>query len=509
MSGGIGFIAFLPLFVVGAAGYGVVVGIKKLLEMSQTRPAHNNLPQRLDSVRLQTEQETQRRMAMVEAWQQDYEAMTHGLQSELHKIERESLSRFQQQQDEFIGELKFQREKTKKRFDQQHGEFLGMLNEQRRETERHIQNQQEELQGNLRVQKKEYMHLFEQQDKKLVACLEDERNERQQAIKHLQDQIDSITNNESRKHDASRSFVTDLLKIMEETNKLPHGRFAPGQMEEIRRHVEDACRSCDCGMYEAALSTAQKAYWDLTDLKHLVILREREFMLLHQVAQQEARSLLEEAVMSRQYRIEAGEGDEKDVFELDVDHWTRGELSVHEIRIQAVIEMLIKGENSLLSDDVKAIFEEIDGLRPKCGEIVEHARASIIASQLRSNLGELAVIALREQGFEIVDSAYEGDDERNSFAVKVRNIAGGEVVTVIAPVEGGFGKNSILVNSYDETFVDEATLHQRASEIVALLNVEGLQTDEPRCRGNARPEYRDISAVRQRKPSAITMQRGV
>ncbi|NQU79070.1 hypothetical protein HQ545_04850 [Candidatus Woesearchaeota archaeon] len=96
---------------------------------------------------------------------------------------------------------------------------------------------------------------------------------------------------------------------------------------------------------------------------------------------------------------------------------------------------------------------------------------------------------------------------RNAYIAKVKNIPGSEVVTVISPVEGEFGKNSVSTHSYDETFVDEGTLQQRADEIVGALNEAGLQAEAPECMGGAKPEYRDIAAVRQREPSEIQAKR--
>ncbi|MEZ4524904.1 MAG: hypothetical protein R2941_03175 [Desulfobacterales bacterium] len=70
-------------------------------------------------------------------------------------------------------------------------------------------------------------------------------------------------------------------------------------------------------------------------------------------------------------------------------------------------------------------------------EIVEHARQNILASQLRSNIAELAAGAFQREGFAVEDAAYEGNDERNAYVVKMKNRAGSEVVTVISPVQGG------------------------------------------------------------------------
>ena len=325
------------------------------------------------------------------------------------------------------------------------------------------------------------------------------RARREQDIKNLRDRLEGLGADQTRKLDAARDVLTNLSRIADELAKMPHERFMPGEMESIQRHITDAQKSLESGMPEASLSTAQRAYWEICDLRDLVEEWEREFMRIHQSALENARILLEEARSDRIYQIDVGEGEGKEVIDLDVDHWTKGELSGFEKQIEALIARLESGENTLTTDEVKEILNTIDTLEPRLQEIVARAVDNIIGSQVRQNIAESTLDALRDQGFELEDSTYEGDDERNSYVIKVKNIAGSEVVTVIAPSEQDAGSNVMTVNSYDETFVDEGTLVQRSREILSVLNQQGLETGDPQEVGHAMPEYRDIEQVRQRK----------
>ncbi len=227
--------------------------------------------------------------------------------------------------------------------------------------------------------------------------------------------------------------------------------------------------------------------------------KEKEFILIYQAALEETRSLLEEARANRQYQLELGQGNEKDVINLEVDHWTRGELSAYEDEIRQIEKKLTDGENTLTSEQVREILKRLEKLKPRIMEIVEHARQNILGSQVRYNIAEMIAKALGTQMFDVVDTAYEGDDERNAYVAKLKNRAGSEVVTVISPMEGEFGKNRVSVHSYDETFTDENTLMQRAKEITQVLSEEELQVGTPECAGRAKTEYQDISVVRGRK----------
>ncbi len=450
--------------------------LRRLREQeSRLRNVQSDLPDRLNAIRRQAQQEMQNRLAPLQERQRRQENMIRGLGSDLADLERDTCRRFQQQQAEFISALDGQHNEFMSALEDQRGEFISALNDQRGE----------------------YLSLFREQDHKFTSMIADERRARREAVNRLQGQIDAIMSDAARKQDSAQTFVADLNAIISEMDHLPHQRFAPGELDDIRRHVDDAVRSVNAGMPEAALSTAQNAYWQAADLRAVVLQKEREFFLLHQAALEEARSLIEEARANRQYQLEVGEGAEKDVFELEVDHWTRGELSAHEQEIGDLEQQLLDGEGSLTTDQVKEILAQIDALKPKTIEIVEHARQNILASQLRVNIAELAVESLAGEGFTVDDAAYEGDDERNAYVVKVRNRAESEVVTVIRPVEGDYGKNEVSVHSYDETFVDDATLRVRSEEIVNIFRDEGLVAASPACAGEAKQEYRDMNAVKR------------
>ncbi len=174
--------------------------LRRLREQeSRLRTLNQDLPERLNAVRQQAEQEMMSRITPIEARQRQYEDKIRGLQSELGQLEKETRKRLVRQQNEFLGRLKNQRG--------------------------------------------EYLRLFQEQDQKFTNMIENEKKERQQAEKVLQSQINDIVADAARKQDIARSFVSDLSKIIEETGKLPHQRFAPGKLDAIQRHVEDAKRN--------------------------------------------------------------------------------------------------------------------------------------------------------------------------------------------------------------------------------------------------------------------------
>lgn len=329
-----------------------------------------------------------------------------------------------------------------------------------------------------------------------LAPVERRIQQQERETQDMKGQLAAILAEAREKKQVARKFFGDLTGILAEVNDLPHSRFAPGRLEAIGRQVNDAQRNYEQNMPEASLSTAQQAFWELSDLRDEVLRKQREFILVYQEALQEARLLLEEARANRKYQLELGEGAGREILALEVDYWTHGELTAFETEIRVLERELLNGEKTLTSEQVKESLARIEAMKPMLSEIVERAQQNILASQLRVNMAGVIVKVLAEQGFVLQDAVYEGDDMRNAYIAKVQNIAGSEVVTVISPVADDVGKNAVSVHSYDETFVDETTLKQRAQEITAVLNQEGLEAEAPVCSGKARGEYQDIAAVR-------------
>ncbi|MCL0087100.1 hypothetical protein M1N65_03440 [Thermodesulfovibrionales bacterium] len=193
-------------------------------------------------------------------------------------------------------------------------------------------------------------------------------------------------------------------------NDLPHSRFAPGRLEAIGRQVNDAQRNYEQNMPEASLSTAQQAFWELSDLRDEVLRKQREFILVYQEALQEARLLLEEARANRKYQLELGEGAGREILALEADYWTHGELTAFETEIRVLERELLNGEKTLTSEQVKESLARIEAMKPMLSEIVERAQQNILASQLRVNMAGVIVKVLAEQGFVLQDAVYEGDD---------------------------------------------------------------------------------------------------
>jgi hypothetical protein len=362
-----------------------------------------------------------------------------------------------------------------------------------RDQESRLKTLQSDLPARLEAIRKE----TRQEVERRIAPIEDRIAEQEQENRNMKSQLEVIMAEARQKKTKARNFFEDLLKLLNDTDALPHKRFAPGELDAVRRNVEDARRSYESNMHEASLSTAQQAYWTIADLREQVLIKQREYIKTQQLALQEARLLLAEARANSRHQGEIGQGDDSEILPKNFNGWTDGELNSFEDKIRGLEQQLISNEGTLTLEQVQHILEEIESMKPLLGDIVERAKQNILDSQLRVNMTEVIIRSLEQQGFTVVDAYYEEGDQRKAHVAKLRNIAGSEVVTIISPVQNKAGKNLVSINSYDETFVDNQTLEQRANDIKAILNQAGLEVEQPVCAGQAKPEHREILKVQK------------
>lgn len=466
MSGEIGFLVLLPVAAAGAVvvgagaaaagvGYGVVVGARKIMELERARSARKDHTRRIEQIKKQAFAQFDREVSSIKARQQQFGKNINNMKSMLGDVESE--------------------------------------------IQKKIITQQNALSEQIKRQQDEYNILLSDQASQIRAQLEEEKQIRKEEIRSLQLRVQEFIDTSSRKQELSHVFINDLELILNDIDKLPHVRFEPGVMDKIRRQFISAKQSLSADMPESALMQGQQVYREAIELRQRTLVKEQQFVFQQTLLQQAMDETLEEITTNSILILDLSDEEEHIEFELDINHWTYDELRNLKSRVEKLQQQLDQEIKGLTVDDLQLRIENIEALKSKIPEIVKRAKENLIASQARANIASLAADALDEQGFEPVEATYEEDDERSAYTVKLRNIAGSEVVAVIAPVEGDPGKNSVVINNYDETFVDESVMQQRASEIAGILHEKGLEVSKPKCLGNANPAYRDLTQIRQKK----------
>ncbi|WP_375466963.1 hypothetical protein [uncultured Nostoc sp.] len=468
---------------------------------SRLRSLQQDLPERLNAVREQARREFQQRLAPLEQRAQQQEQETQRLKSSLKNIEIETQKRLQQQRQEFQTGLREVEYRQQQALQQETTRLESAIQEG-------LEQQRQEYLRITQQQRQEYTRLIDRQDQKFTQLIAQEKQDREQGQKILQIQINQIVTDidqeRQRKAKIAQDLLSDVEAIWEQINRnYQHQRFAPGRLNDLRGKLQIADNNIQAGVTEAAISITQQTYLDLADLRLELERKEQEWLLLYNAALEDLRSLIVEVQANRECEVEVGDGDEAEKFNLEVDYWVNGRLTEYQQKLHQLESQLTAGESTLTTEQVKEIAEKITALQPILGEIVEQAKLAILSSQLRAEIADKVVEVLSSQGYTLVDqntdAVYEGNDWRNAYVVKVKNIAGDEVVTVVSP-EKEFGVNSISINTFIPTIVDEKATQENASAIFDTLEEAGVKaTGALECNQQAKTEYQNLEEVKQRQ----------
>lgn len=429
---------------------------------TQLRAVQHDLPEVLESLHRGNTAELQRRLEPLEQRQREFQRTMSQLHSEVGNLEAETARRLEQQQ-------------------------------------RDMRNALQDMAGRLR---QETRTLLAEQEHRLTTLVQQEQERREQQVRHLQEQISAIMDDQQRKVEMACSWIEAgeaIHNFIE--GHYRHQHFAPGALDRLARELRQARDNMALGTPEAALSLAQQAYHGLSDLRLDLERLEREWQLWRSAALDMAREVLALAQKNRQCQALDLEGKDTGIA-VEVDYWTEGKWSALAQDISALIARVTEDRALVSTEELRRIAERtVPECQQRLEQVVEEARLAVIGSQLRINTADLVVQALEEKGFAVQDGTYEGDDMRHGYAAKVQHLDGSEVVVLVTPVAGEPGKNELQIHSYDEMQRTPHELLQRARELNQALQARGLEVGEPRATdAHADPTLRDLQQVRKRQP---------
>ena len=306
-------------------------------------------------------------------------------------------------------------------------------------------------------QREEYLSIAAQHQRELDAVKNDIRHIFQQQINNRQGAID---------------FINDLeQQIIQMDEHLPtHRRFAPGELNKIRRNVQ-AAKNLTHGAEQAAIANAQKEYFEFVDLREKVIHQEQEYNLYHQATLEAARSLFENIRANRQVELEDNAGF------IEVDYWTRGEYLALENKVNDIIHKLDSKREQLTLAEVKAELEIIHQFEKEKEQKIEEALQRVLSSQLRAEMADRIAEALQKESFTLIEKGYEQQDQRRIYILKLENHAGTEVVAAIVPDEKT-NTNTLSLNTKDSRIFNESLTTARFNDIKETLQSYGLEVGE-------------------------------
>ncbi len=417
-----------------------------------------NVNSQLEELRLEQRRLLNDRMASIQQRHEHYERALSGLGEEIQAIEREQ-------------------------------------NRKMREHAQHFQKELGSLQEQVQDQRREYLHLIRQQSDKFTLALENQKKE-------LQKQINDVNERLNRKEASEKEQALIWLQAVEQIlnhirRHYQHEKFRPGVLERLNRELELIRDNNKMKIYPAVIASGQQAFLNASDLRVDLEKLEREWEANLEVARQSAAEVMAscEAQKECRFTLQTEEGP----MELDgeIDFWTGGALAKLTKTAEKELARLREPAGLTLSDLQSSIQESQERLGV-CEDLSEKARQAIIASQVRQNIAQAVAGSLHTAGWEVTDSTYESEDFSRSIHVKLGNLQGDEIVTVITPeaeMESAI-QNTLNIFFFDRSTNDEMLRRERIRLIMERLKELGLDGGEATCTpGTEQSPATDISKL--------------
>ncbi len=254
--------------------------------------------------------------------------------------------------------------------------------------------------------------------------------------------------------------------------------FLPEKYNRLEQQLDQVRQNYAYGLSEAVIATSQQLYLAFSDLRVELERMQTEWQIAYTAVREAIDYLLHLAEQSRLVQAVDLDGNPLDYL-VNVEYWTNGRLSEIEENIS---NLKFKLEDSEQPPDTETLSQwlatDLPAYHQMLGRIVLDARVAAINSQLRINIADLVVQALREQGFSLSNADYEASDMRLGYGVQLTNLEGSEVVVEVAPIGETIGDNELMISSHDNEQRTEHELVERWIEISRSLSSFGLDVGQ-------------------------------
>jgi hypothetical protein len=369
--------------------------------------------------------------------------------------------------------------------------------ETNRRLEEHARRTAETIRANASGLRRETRELLAAQDTAL-------RSE----IDRVRGEITGLVDDRSRASEAAGAWLNDarvIRGLISET--LPHQRYAPGRLDALDRRLDTAAADVADGRYDAALSLLQGLYHDLTDLRVEVELRDRQWRVA-QTMTIEALVFVRESIDYQAVRpVEDDRGEPLHGVTLDVDHWSRGELSRLRSDVTELEQQVRDEAEPVDLEELRVISEtRVPEFESRLAQVVERAGMRQLASQIRVNLADLIAQTLdQEAGYQLIDGTYAGEDQREAFFAKLSHPNGSEIVVDVESAAEDSGATLVRLHSFDHDVQAEADRTARARAINRSLRAQGIPAQDPQTEAEEpEPVVRDFERLKRIVPRRAT-----
>jgi hypothetical protein len=254
-----------------------------------------------------------------------------------------------------------------------------------------------------------------------------------------------------------------------------HDRFTPGIVQHYATRLVQAQNNLAHDLPEAAITAAQEAYNNFSELrieleKHLV-----EYRLLLSRIHLEAQKLHE--IFRSSQVVPAIDLDGQPLpYNITVNYWSDGKLEHLEREFESVMQEMVETTQPVNTDELHQLVDDyFPCVEDKIADLVFIARMKVINAQLRMNIAEIVVSALSGQGYSLDSSFFLSGDERDAYQANLINYEGSQVVVKVDPIQADDAANELNLFTSDAQDKTSHELKQRALEIRRALMSSGLE----------------------------------
>ena len=260
--------------------------------------------------------------------------------------------------------------------------------------------------------------------------------------------------------DSANSFRTELL--------LP-GRLAAarGLLRQADQDIADAAGDLPTNA-SVARQNARAAVEEALRLHEDLVRAEQVWQAHYQAAQQALNTAEAQRVASSRLQLD----NDGQPLEVDVDHWSNGDLSALDDRIAALRQQLEQADGLSLSD--------LDGIRQAGVQVAheileasEFATVAFYASQDRADIAQDVADHMWDAlALAIQSDGYQGDDQRGAHRIHLKNPDTGfeMVVTQIPELD----ENGGLGNRLESDILDYGTNNRQEGDRIAYEALQAL-----------------------------------
>jgi hypothetical protein len=312
----------------------------------------------------------------------------------------------------------------------------------------------------------------------------------------------SIAAKERTHKEQAEFWISQTEVFFDDIEQYRHDLFTPGQLDRLREFLGQVAQDMKLEAYQSAITSARNVFNQAAELKERVVNAEIEWANYHQQFQQAFADLRSNLYyhQTMQFIIETDAGTE--TIDANIDYWTEGALSAI---VEAVsnIGSVSANINNLSTAELIRLLNSVQTLNTQLNDACQRAKDGLICSQMRAEIASDLADQLQQSGWEFVGYTYEGQEMNAPLHVKLRDMAGNEIVAIISPqlLQNTLGSN-MEINFFDPYNNDESLRGIWVDGIIESLRRSGLDVGSPVTRPGYEVKQSDNEAIRNLEETA-------